>query len=267
MAKTAQKSIHEEKALVPQHGGGALELPDFLKGKTDVRGTETIGREDTLMPRFSLAQAMSPQLNKSEPQYIPDLSAGEVFNSVSNENYGEGPFEIVIVKRDMPRAIEFLPRSEGGGIKDPNVPLNDERLNFRVVNGERKKPQATLFHEFVVLLLPSMELVVLSFKSSGLKVAKRLNTLIKSRQQAIFAGRYTLSVVQAKSPKGTYYTFAVQNSEEQDEFCSRPGWCSQDLYAKAEKYFEILKDKEIVTDREPGADDADDEGFDPNKLS
>src|SRR5688572_24359459 len=159
------------------------ELPDYL-APTEREGSAHIERDDMLLPRLALAQKISHELESSHEKFMPELKEGQLFNTVTQRIYGNGPIEFVIVRADKPRWVEFHPRAAGGGIKDMDVPPNDPRTQFtrNPATGATEPPIATKFYDFIVLLLPStpgvpeLEMIGLSFKSTGLKAARLLNT-------------------------------------------------------------------------------------------
>jgi hypothetical protein len=165
------------------------------------------------------------------------------------------------------KRLEFKPRSEGGGLVDPDVPVNDPRLLWRRKagpNGEDLPPAATTFIEFVILLLRAgkgPEPIVLSIAGTNKEnrlASDQLTTFIKLCHAPIYAQLYTVDTrVPAKNDKGT---FGVPTIKEK-------GWVPKDtpagaqLYAYAEQFAQELKGKTIIVDRDPGADD-----FDPANL-
>lgn len=223
--------------------------PDFLP--TGATGTEHITNADMQIPRILLAQKMSPEVDDAEPvKRIEGLKVGDMFNGLTHEIYGRGPLDFVILRADPPRFVEFIPRAEGGGIKDPNVPAHDPRTQFGK-NGE--KPAATKFYDYIVLLMPlgtdpAERMVALSFKSTGLKIAKQLNALIKLRNAPIFSGVYRLSSADTQNSKGKFAIYQVTNA----------GWVrDKNLADSLEHLSNAIRDKEIAIDREPGEDDGD----------
>lgn len=219
----------------------ALARPDFIKKSKE--GTEHITRDDIQMPRLALAQSLTPQLDPSSPLYIESLKLGDMFNSVTGENYGAGPLEFFVLRGDPPRWVEFIPREQGGGIKDPNVPFNDPRTQWGA-GGET--PTATKFYDFIALLLPwnaddpMSRFIALSFKSSGIKVAKALNTLIQNRSAALYAGKYTIRSVDEKSAKGKFKNYQIKNA----------GWSeSPEQLDILKQLADNLKDRQINVDR------------------
>lgn len=222
------------------------EMPDFLKElEGDRRGAEHITREDVTMPRLGLAQQMSNELVATHEKYIPDLKQGQVFNNVTKQTVGV-PLDFTVVMALPARYIEFYPRTEGGGVKDMNVPPGDPRTQFG--SGKDGLPAATKFYEFVVMTIPDRSLIVLSLKGAGLKMAKDLNTFISARNLPSFAGKYRLTTTQATNKKGTFFKFVVGNA----------GWVTKADLKMAMDAFEMLKGKNVVVEREervPGADD------------
>jgi hypothetical protein len=191
--------------------GALAPAPDYFK-KDDRRGLEHTAQSDVNIPRLALAQALSPQVTDGDPNRIPDLKVGDLFNSVTGQIYGKEVF--VQVLRKMPlRAMEFNPIEDGGGVKDPNVPLDDERLRWGK-SGVKKddKPKATLFRDFIAVVLPQREIIALSFKSSGLTVAKTLWGLVVMRNRPVFAGRYRISTGVELQPK-PHQVYKIENAD------------------------------------------------------
>jgi hypothetical protein len=238
--------------LATQSQNTAMARPDFLKGD-DHRGTEHIAKDDMQMPRLLLAQGLSPQLDPNSPKYIDALKNGQLFNSLSGTVYGKDPIKFYVVRADAPRWVEFIPREQGGGIKDPNVKFGDPRTQFRTDDaGKPLPPIATKFYDYVLMfaedgggLWKQGELIALSLKSTGIKVAKALNTFIKMKNAPCFAGVYSIGVSSEKNTKGTYNVYALKDlGFVQDKA----------LYDKLGEVFEALKDKDLKLDREDGDD-------------
>lgn len=244
----------EDKLAVPQ--SAALARPSFL-GQNDTRGTESITKDDLQMPRLALAQKGSPQIEETDPKFIEGLKVGHLFNSLTGKSFGTGPLRFTVLRTDRPRWIEFNPIELGGGIKDPNVQAGDPRTLFGP-GGEA--PIATKFYDFIIALLPldannPMETVIsLSLKSSGLPVAKKLNSLMKWRNAPTFAGAYELSTAMDEAKGHKFAIYTVQNHPTQP-------WVSEDEFKVLELMYNALKDKEINIDREAGAADTDGTDF------
>lgn len=144
------------------------------------RGTSNIGEEDVRPPRVGICQAGSPQRKPDDAKQIVGLNELDMFNDLSEENYGRGPLKFVVFEARKPRYIQFAPVEEGGGVIDFDVPANDPRTQFTTGDdGKRVKPIATKFYDFLVWLVDQQEPAVVSMKGSQLKVAVQLNGKIK----------------------------------------------------------------------------------------
>jgi hypothetical protein len=240
------------EAVSPFKVGDLSPAPDYIQ--KDRRGLENMTKDDILMPRLALAQALSPQVTEGDPNRIEGLKAGDLFNSLNGTIYGgRTPIFVQIIRKDRPRAMEFRPILEGGGVIDPNVPIGDPRLEWGE-NGE--KPSATLFRDYLANILPSRELIALSFKSSGIKVAKALNGLIAMRgNRPIFAGVYAIWTDIELKPK-PHQVFRVDNA----------GWASPEDLAYGEQMYEALKDFDIASHIDRANPNDDPDAFDPDAL-
>lgn len=189
--------------------GYAQAPDDFMKG--DHRGMETIGRDDILLPRLALAQAQSPEVQEGTPTYIEGIKPGDLFNSITKKNYGREVY-FQVLKKERLRAMEFRSVKDGGGVLDPNVPLDDDRCKW---HGD-EKPVATVFRDFMVrIILPAQpadeQIIALSFKSTGIKVAKTLAGLIGMRNHPMFVGLYKLTTDVSLKPE-PHKVFKVANA-------------------------------------------------------
>jgi hypothetical protein len=245
-------------------GTNGLARPSFIKAG-DTRGAEHITRDDVRLPQLKLAQGISPQVTEGNAELIKDLKPGDYFNDLTKQIYGRGPLEFVVLRGDAPKYIEFVPRDQGTGIKDFDVKPGDPRTKFTTdpATGKSIKPAASKIYDFVIMLLPSMEMMTFSLSSASLKPATQLNAFIAMRNAPIFAGKYSITTVPKAVPKGTYYAHVIQNSAIESEFSAKDGdkvfagWLNEETLAIAEARFEQMRDAkiDIKRDREPGDED------------
>ncbi len=235
----------EEKKTdaLEKKGPSALAIPEYLKGFEGVKtGTEHIGKEDMQMPRVRIAQKMSHQLEKTDAKYIEGLEFGQVFNDVTGVIY-ETPLKFTVIRADAPRAIEFRPFDEGGGVIDLNVPINDPRTRWH----GSERPQATVFYDYFLMLVPSLELAALSLKQyEGHRLAQRLNSLMKLRFGPPFTQLYELDVIVETNDKGTFGVYTVKNA----------GAVSEEVLKLSEGSFNEFKDKPVLDHEKDGVTDA-----------
>jgi hypothetical protein len=265
----------QEEGLVKTQST-ALARPSFIK-EGDTRGTENITSNDIKPPALRIAQSMSNEVKRSEPAYIEGLREGDFYNSLTKEIYGEGPIGLVIVNQLGHRHVEFAPLSEGGGVLDFNVPDGDPRTEFttKEVDGKqtRVKPRATKFYDYLVLVVRGesedwleqlakadpaerdeiinaarRELMTMSLKSTQLKNAVKLNTLLKGSKLPSFAHLFSARPVPEK--KGTYSFYGWR--------IDAVGYVTEALYNEADEYYTKLQGKKIEVDTE-GVDDGDSE--------
>lgn len=223
-------------------------VPEYLKDYAG-KGVEHLTKNDLLMPRLALAQGLSPQIIPTKAEYIEGLHIGEAFNKVTGKIYGTGPWDIVIVRADPPRWVEFFPREEGGGVKDPNVPFGDARTAWR---SDGRKPIASMFYDYIVIFLEIQEPIALSFTRTGIKTAKLLNTLIKLRGEIpLFMGKYNMKSVMVPGKKGEYAAFQITNAGHITD---------EETLRFLANQFDAFKDKPLVIEREPGDDTEDEDG-------
>lgn len=222
-------------------------------------GTSHIGREDMLMPRLALAQKTSKEIDPTDARYIEGLKFTDLFHSINGKIYGHGPIYFSILKADPPRYVEFRPFEEGGGMIDPNVPAGDPRTRFGDIDPATKrsrKPAATKFYDFIVLMLNDLDLsdplqnvMALSFKSTGIAAARALNLIIQQRgKKELYKGAYRIT---SDSDTKNGFTFAVYKP-------SNANWLTpgSPVETIAAEMYEGWKDREAKIDREgPDAED------------
>ena len=222
----------------------------------DNRGKETIESSDVTLPFLAIAQKTSPQIESGHAKQIEGLAFLQMFNSLTSENYGQGPIQFIPIALKK-HAIEFNPYDSGGGIKDRNVPWDDERCEFH----DDEKPIATRFYDWAVLVVPSMELIVLSMKSTNISVAKQFQQIVQLRKGPAFAGKYILTTVKDEKNGKTFGKFRIVPA----------GKPTEEEYGFAEVIWQGFQGRNFTTDheaaaaaegegREPGDDDAPIEG-------
>jgi hypothetical protein len=213
----------DEKDLAVQPAAGALMNFDDVQGtmarpssmEFDESGTEGIDANEVRLPRLAIAQGLSPQMTPGDSQYIEGLTLFDMFNDMTGEVYGKGPVTFVTVRRQW-KGIEFIPRSEGGGVADPEVPKGDPRMKWSKSHPDLTKadtpPRATAIEEFVVVLLrkgkqpePIVFGIALKNKWNRRAADKIISTVKLRRGTPIYGNMFTVDTkVPAKNDKGTF---------------------------------------------------------------
>lgn len=241
---------------------GTLARPASLE--KDLTGTEDITRDEIRLPRLAIAQGLSPQMQENSSQYIEGLRQNDLFNDITGEIYGRGPMLFVIVRRDV-RRIEFIPRAEGGGIEDFDVPADDARNEWtKDADGTKIPPVATKFTEFISLLLrpgKEPEPIVISIKETNKFnrfSIQQLNLFVKARNAPIYSGLYSVVSKPESNSKGTFGIPVFKNAG----FINTDTPAGAYLYKFAKEMAQGLAGKVIVVNR----DEPNDTDFDPATL-
>lgn len=233
------------EALVTQNSN----LPAFLQKSTERRGTENIGSNDVKPPALRLAQAMSPEVKRSEPQYIDGLREGDLFNSITQEVYGDKPVNFLVVNYLGHRNVEFDP-NDRNVVLDGDVPDTDPRCNFsvEVIDGKqvKRKPRATTFKDFLILLLRENgnQLMTLTLKSTQLKKATRLLTVLKFSKLDSFAHLIKATPVPERKNGNSWYGWRLDPV----------GYPTEEQFNEAAAYYEQMRGKNIAVDDEAVVD-------------
>lgn len=225
----------KEEAIVKSSPGvlAVQELPDFLKDRLgDRAGMENVTREDTLIPRLCIAQALSPQMKKSNEAFIKDLEVGDLFNSVTGEIYGKSVNVVPLFF--WTSFIDFKPIEDGGGINAmyDNVEEVPQGALSWGENGE--KPQVTKFANFMILLvrLDSKPMpTCISFKATGLKVAKRWNGMARDLNLPMYSRVYELETITASKGANEWESLRITPRT----------FVPQEFFNQAEAAFKQLK--------------------------
>ncbi len=249
------KELPKKDALVKAPAGeaaGVTGVPSYLQKGDRVmsRGLEGVERQDMPLPRLGLCQSMTPQRKKSDPKYIPGLEEGQYFNTITGEVYG-GDAKLIPLYFYKTRIL-FNPLDDGGGIRcqafdartgqgDPGGPC--DRCPLAQFTKD-DAPECSLFYNYAAIVLPKGNrqpgmdsLIVVSFKSTSLKVARDWNALMRLRNVDSFAGIYEFtSAEQSNSAGQTWYTPVVKNA----------GWVPENVYQVAEAMYDSVKETQAA---------------------
>ncbi len=219
-------------------------------------------------PRLMLAQSVTPQTKKKDSKYIQGLEEGQFFNSVTGEVYGESVkltpimfFKANLLFRDMKQGGGLLCRANDArhGVGDPGGECAKcPKLQW----ANNQPPECTLYHNYAALIIPekgklSLEsLVIVSLKSSNLKLAKDWNALMRLRQDesgqqlAMYRGIYELESQPRSNDAGSWHVAVPKNAglhahnSPHEAICRDAYLAVREMYAAGKLEFAI---------EEPGA--------------
>jgi hypothetical protein len=226
--------------------GSIQEVPDYIKAMHGNEGLENVNKNDILLPRLAICQSGTPQRKPTNSLYIPGLNEGQFFNSVTNEIYGS-TVELIPLLKTQSR-IYFRDLKEGGGILC---------RSFNGIDGGTIAPRCiecpnsvgfpsacTEFKNFASIVAKDRNLIVASFKSTGLAAAKAWITRMSMMHKPSFVGVYELSLVSRTKKEGDFFVPVVNFKR----------WSSQDEVTYAMSEYQGLKGKNIQTDEELSAE-------------
>jgi len=243
MTPKKETAVPKEVALKQ---GTAIAKPQMGRGFE-----EGVDREELIIPRAKLLQALSPELEANK-----ELSQGDIINSVTTERVPE--LFIPIFK--FTQWIRFNPRDSKAPGYNPDFGPGDmiwrsnDANDPRVIaessfgaNGE--KPLATRFLNFFSFFEGSEMPVIVSFSNTSFKAGKRLMSLAKFRGGDMFSKMYSLTSKKETNDMGTYYVMDVQAAGEasEDNYKIAERWWNE--YSIKAKDIQVHETEETTIDR------------------
>ena len=188
---------------------------------------EPTDREDLLIPRASLLQALSPQVSEG----IEGCKAGIVVNSVSNSVL---PEEFIPIFK-YTEYLKFNPRDKKDPAFDPAY--EPGQLIWKIVNKEDPRVAETKFAEdgskplaqkvmnFLCYFPGEPMPIVLGFAKTSYKAGKKLISLAQLSGGDMFSRKYRLQVKQADKEGIKYFVLdvALISKTNQAEFAIAEG--------------------------------------------
>lgn len=235
-------SKKQENAVVEVQSGaivaGGDNLPEWLK-KGSNRGSENVEASDLILPRIGQIQALSPQIKKSDAQFIEGAEQGMFFNTLTSELLGtEITFIPVLFRKEW---VVFRDRKSGGGFFGA-FPTERESLDFIEKHETPAGLESIESHNHIgVMLLPNgdRQQIVFTCTKSKIKASRKLNSMVAMAGVDRFAKAYNIKSVEAENNAGDdYWNVDV-----------RPvGYVTQEVHGEMEALYESLKSLNIKTD-------------------
>ena len=215
-----------------------LVIPDYIENTDE--GTENINAADVVLPRIKISQAMTKEHTEHE------VPLGNWTENINAEDYGkEIDFICLFVKKGW---MKFKDDDEGSGIEarkfegDFLPPINPEKITEadKLWNNKTKEPPAATQVYIFLGLINNSEISIISFMSTGIRTAKKFNTmlkkLVKGKKMPAYARHYKLTTVKTSNSKGQiYYTPEV----------SAGSFLTKEEYSAAKNLFEQFSKKSI----------------------
>jgi len=187
-------------------------------------GLEEMTTEDFAIPFIRVLQPLSPQVQKQDGKYVAGASAGDLYNTVTDEVYdGEKGISIVPCAYTK-KYLEWIPREKGGGLVNPNHDISilskcvrDEVTNRFITPDGNEIVETAQF--FILVLEDEPQQAVLAFTSTQLGVARKWSTMLRmarvqnnkgvSVRAPMFAYTYKLTTNTQSNEKGSWNGYSV----------------------------------------------------------
>ena len=241
------------------------ELADELIADSGA-GQEMMTKDDYAIPRISILQVNSPQVNRrDEGAYIEGAEPSMIMENVSNALFdGEKGITVVPI-RYRQTVIEWKLRENGGGFvadhgrdsgvyddlpKDPNGrPSRDDK--GRIINKDGNQLVDTAEYYVFIIGPENWQPAVLSMSSTQMPKSKRWNTLIdqirvtnpadgKRIKPAMFYMAYDLTTVPESNDKGSWFGWSIK--KHGSVFSLEHG---QDVYLSARFFNQQIKSGDV----------------------
>jgi hypothetical protein len=182
--------------------------------------------DDIMVPRLSILQQMSPQINKRDGSYVEGAEPGFIYDNVSM-SVVDGAIGITVVPVTYRRAFIQWKRDRGGFVAD----LEDASCLDDCTRGERGEyftpdgDEIVVTATYVILVLAddgSFSPALLSMAKSQIKKSRQWNSIMhrlkisvdgdgKTITPAMFYDAYQLSSVEESNDQGSWFGWSVRS--------------------------------------------------------
>lgn len=179
-------------------------------------GTENVGVNDVIIPRLTIVQGLSPQLQKKKPEYIEGSEIGDICDVATGDLFKEGVlFLPVYYRKDW---LEWAPRASGKGLV--TIHQTDEILE-ETTRDDKGRPFlengnyiAETAQWFGLNLTAGRRKCFIPMASSQLKRSRKFMTMVTNEriarsdgsdfQAPIFYRAYNLSTAEESNADGDW---------------------------------------------------------------
>jgi len=203
----------------------ALATGGFDYGEDAGSGWENTSQEDFTIPFLSIIQAMSPQVQETDAEFIEGAKAGMLMNTATSELFsGKDGVEFVPCFTEH-KYVEWKNRQKDGGgfvaVHDCDSEIVREAKAASTQFGKYTVPVPEgVDHDLVEtfylygLLVKGDEVVtpcMISFSSTKIKAYKGALTPLRQMEgrPPLFAFRLRITTVAEKNAKGTFHNFKI----------------------------------------------------------
>jgi hypothetical protein len=217
MAKTNEVAVKAETAVA---------LADEQYSQDAGSGFEETSQESYAIPFLSILQSGSPQVKKSDGSYIKGAEEGMLFNSVTQDCFGDEGV-LIIPCHYTQRFIEWGLRESGGGFfgeHSPNDPLvsqteRDDKGRNMLPNGHQLSD--TRNHYVLISHNGQLSPAIMSLSSSQIKASKTWMSMMQGQKEKnpvsgmyetapMFSRYYRVKTVAQSNDKGSWFGYKFE---------------------------------------------------------
>jgi hypothetical protein len=265
--------------VTPKPNGAALTTAaDDFSGFAG-EGFQGATKDDLAIPFLTILQSGSPQVKRSEGEYIEGAAEGMLFNSVTKELYDPIKTPLYVIPCAYDRFfIEWRIRENGGGFKGQHSVEEGERLLEKSMRDDKNRDIIESGNQ----LNDTRTFFVMVFNEAEGYATPALITMTSTQIKKSKSWYMQQNMLKLKGPNGPYTPpmyaskWRVTTVPESNEKGSWMGWAfthagylkgPQDpIFIEAQKFAKSVKSGAVKPDfekapdmgREPGADNDDD---------
>lgn len=221
------------------------EVPEYLQGATQARGSENVGMEDIVIPRLELIQGLSPAVKPGDPGEIDGAKMGMMNNSVTRELYGDTVYVVPVYYTKQwlvwrARKDKKGKSQEGGFFGAFNTP---EEAQARADKENDESIEIIDTPQHLCLLIKddgTTEEILISLPRTKAKVSRKWNSQVRLAGGDRFSRVYQIGTVLEKNSQGDFYNFDIKMK----------GYPAKELFKKAEALYNSVAagDRKVVMD-------------------
>lgn len=233
-------------------------------------GLENVGSRDIIIPRITILQALSPQLNSKKPEFIEGAKIGDICDVGTGEIFD--PPLLFLPVHYIKQWLEWAPRSSGKGL----VKIHDDpSILDQCTPNDKKQPTtkdgnyiAETAQFFGLNLSAGERRCFLPMGSTQLKKARRWLTLATSEKveradgshytPPLFYRAYKLSTVDESNAEGDWSGWRIERGDRLQDYVAnwRPIFDECMLFRDSLLKGEVKGDIASVDDQPQGGEGA-----------
>lgn len=223
MAKQ-QVAVREQQEIATLEDTGA-----FAAFASD--GFNNVGKDDLAIPFLAILQSGSPQVKRSEGEYIDGAAEGMLFNTVTKEVIDPAKRDVLVVPCAYDRNfVEWRTREAGGGFVKSHAATAGERLSQDTMRDEKGRdilPNGNQLNDtrsFYVMVLDTdgvPQPAFITMTSTQIKKARQWLTqqnLLTLKGPAgiyrppMYASKWRVTTVPESNEKGSWMGWAFEHA-------------------------------------------------------